>query len=447
MKRKKIFNQKDKKSNSGIALFMVMSTLAVLSVLIADLTYTVHVNSRMAYNSIDNLKAYYLAKAGYRLSLLRLKAYLSIQNTLNQNKSSPIAKSIPSELIDMIWNIPFLYPIPVMPKMTLTQKEAIEKFTKESSLSGSFTTIISAESSKINLNNIFLKEINIEQDDSKTSSQDQSTTVSPSTSQATTASNPQNPTKQKTQTTKKEIDFRPFLESIITSTLEAKKTKDREFSDIYRNVQGKDIVSAIYAYLFPNEPNSELPGFKPIQPKNAPFYSLTELHLIPGIDDTLYDLLSPLFTTFTTVGIHVNSADKHIFHALFPEATDEDIANLMRKRDDPDVGKPWTDADSFWKDAESVLSSNIVQAAKDRLDKVGLKIITNEKSFKITVIANQGLSTKRLEAYVVITDPKDSKKSNQNPNIMNPSSNFQSNSNNTSTKKNSSLNLVYWRVL
>lgn len=438
MKRFRLKSE-SKKSNSGIAMFMVMSTLALLSILIAELTYSVQVNSRMAYNSVDNLKAYYLAKAGFKISLLRLRAFVQANNYLNKEGNKDAKNAVGKDLLDKIWNFPFMYPLPTLPGMDTTQKDAINEFKKSSSLTGSFTANITAESSKLNLNNIFVKQIPVEAEGKDKDAQAKS---------------------KNTEQQMQEVAFRPLLESVITNALENKKTEEREFSDIYRSIQGTDIVNAIYAYSFKDQPQSNLPGFKMPVPKEAPFYSLTELHLVPGIDDTLYKLIEPLFTVFSTVGINVNTAQKNVFQSLFPEATVEDIAQLMRKRDDPDVGKTWSSDEDFWKTAGEVIASRTVEASKDRLKKAGVKIITEEKSFKISVLATQGQATKRLEAYVVL-DAKDSKSAStdaaknadpnaqQNPSQPNPVAavNPSTKQDSASSRRASGLNLIYWRVL
>ena len=52
--------------------------------------------------------------------------------------------------------------------------------------------------------------------------------------------------------------------------------------------------------LGPTDPTSrKFPIIKDELPKGAPFYDISELHMIPTMDDDLYDLFSPNSTAST----------------------------------------------------------------------------------------------------------------------------------------------------
>lgn len=433
-----------KSSQQGIALFMVISTLAILSVIIAELTYTTQVNARMAFNSIDNLKAYYLAKAGYKLSIVRLNAYLQVGKFLDdQGKDSPIKGALPKDVLEKIWSFPFMYPIPVIDKMSEVEKDAVKKFQKESNLTGSFTANISSESNRLNLNNLLVKKVTPTASSSSSSSGQPAAAASSASSEI-------------------EVDQRPAIEQAIQAALDSKRDSDREFFEEYRSVQAKDIVDAILAYLTPDVVSSNLPGFKaPAKAKEAPLYSLTELHLVPGLEDNLYDVIAPLFTVFNTPGINVNSADKKMFQALFPDLSRDELDALINKRDDKDVGKPWETEDDFWKSFQEVAANAKPDDLKEKLKKANIRIITTEESFKISVLATVGLSTKRLVAHVIL-NPSALKKAKpkaatgqgnqQGTNAQNQPQDNSQNSQQQKTadashKTDSGINLIYWRIL
>lgn len=144
---------------SGIALFMVIAAMTVLSVLVTEFTYVSQVNQRMAYDGLDQLKAHYLAKSGLKISLLRLKAYQQVKQFIGGGAGAGAAAAgaaaamVPKSLLDKIWSFPFMYPIPTnIPGISAIQKEQIEEFQKNSSLEGSFSALIESESGKYNLN-------------------------------------------------------------------------------------------------------------------------------------------------------------------------------------------------------------------------------------------------------------------------------------------------------
>ena len=100
---------------------MVMAAISVLSILVTEFAYIAQVNQRMAYDSMDQVKAHYLAKAGVKLSLLRLKAYAQLkpddrrEQPDGASSSNPLAGAIPKSVLDKVWNFPFMYPLPALP--------------------------------------------------------------------------------------------------------------------------------------------------------------------------------------------------------------------------------------------------------------------------------------------------------------------------------------------
>jgi len=60
------------KNRSGMALLMVLVTIAILSAVIVDFVYQTRINVRIAGNVRDRLKAYYLARSAVNLSRLVL---------------------------------------------------------------------------------------------------------------------------------------------------------------------------------------------------------------------------------------------------------------------------------------------------------------------------------------------------------------------------------------
>lgn len=422
---------------TGIALFMVISAVALLTVLTAELTYSTQVGSRMAYNAVDNLRAYYLAKSAYRLSLLRLVAYSSIRNFVDDPKNKEIKSAI-NQFVDQVWQMPLVFPPPIPKDASVVIADPIKAFVKESSLPGHYSGFIFGESSKINLNNLFI-----------TQSSDQGQPSGASTAPgATGPANPTGPSGASGSQTS-DVDFQPMITNTVSELLRQRALTDLDFAETYRNVTGQDVTDAILSYIKRDTRGSNLPGFKPIEnPKEGPLYSLTELHLVPGIDDVLYGMLADTFTVYTTPGINVNSITKDTLLALMPELTPEDAATVLQHRDDHDVGKPWTDAADFWATVKAVPSGDkSLSTIQDRFTKSGLKVATTEKSFRIIAEGTAGLSTRRVEAYVTLGPPpttspappagQPSQPQAQTPGTQNPAS-----------KTNSTpVQLVYWRSI
>lgn len=441
------------RSQRGIALFMVMGAITLLTVLMAELTYSTQVHSRLAYNYVDGLKAYYLAKAALKLSELRLRSYLQIKNFLNDPNNKQIKETLPKGTIDKIWSMPLLFPIPVPTQASMAEADMVKDFMKESRLSGSYTANITGESTKLNLNMLFVKTASADQ----ASGASGASGTQPNTpSSGSSGSSPAGASGSSAAT----VNFRPLLESTISSLIEQKKTQDNEFADVYRNLQGKDVVDAIEYYLFPEKPVSNLPGFKAFKAKQAPFFSITELHLIPGIDDEIYSLLEPSFTVYSTPGVNMNTIDKRMLRALIPELNETEADDVLRKRDDPDVGQPWATEEDFFKAVSETGAGQSINEIKKRLKDANIKFTADENSFKVSVLATVGQAQRRLEAYIVLdanavkqNQPgQPGQPSSQNPQGgPTPGSSLPGQANGQqqegSAKKPTGVNLIYWRML
>lgn len=436
-----------KSSETGIALFMVISAVALLSILMAEFTYSTQINARLSYNYVDNLKAYYLVKAAYKLSLVRLKAYTQVKKFTSDPNNKQMAQMIDANIVEQIWSMPFAYPLVIPKEAGIGESESIKEFMKTSKLEGGYIAGITGESTKLNINNLILK----------TLPQDTSTAASTAAGQPQPTPTPAAAAPGQTSNEAAAMNFRGLLEPAITTLIEQKKNEDREFAEVYRNVTGKDVVDAISSYLVPEyQGGSNLPGYTEIKPKGAPMYSLSELHLIPGIEDELYDLLEPILTAYATPGINVNRLNKTALTNLIPEMTDEEVDDVLRKRDDPDVGKPFADEKEFWAAIEATSAAKSIAEIKKRWKDAGLKPIFEELSFKIGIEAKVGQAVRRLEAQVVYdpqgkTPPKTTGQPAANPPGVNvagqPPTNPQDPQVEASAKKPSGLTLVYWRML
>ncbi|HRK02051.1 MAG TPA: type II secretion system protein GspK, partial [Oligoflexia bacterium] len=290
-----------KQNESGIALFMVISTVALLGVLVTELTYSTQVSSRLAYNALDNAKAYYLAKAAYRFSLVRLSAYAAVKKFLDDPQNKTIKATV-NPFVDRIWDIPFAFPPPLPKDAPASVADPVKEFVAESSLAGNYTAMIFGQSSKINFNNLFIKEVDAETESENSNTGNSGASNNAKSSNKTTNSNGEE---------KEEVNFRPMVETTISTLLNQKMSQDQEFAEVYRNVTGADVIDAIEGYLKRESRGSALPGYRaPETPKEAPFYDISELHMVPGINDEIYNLLIDTFTASATPGINVNMASR-----------------------------------------------------------------------------------------------------------------------------------------
>ncbi len=442
-----------KKNNSGMALFMVMSSLALLAVLLAELTYNTQVHSRLSYNSIDSIRSYYLSKAGFRLGLLRLKVYFRINEFLGEAKNQQIKAAVPMQIIEQIWKMPIIFPIKLPDGVDASLKGALDEFNRKTNLKGQFNLSITAEGNKFNINQIFIKTAPPLPEE-------------PTTNQTNTARNANNgqpantrppangaqPTQANTEP--QPVKFRELLEPLLDSALKARIESDEIFAQAYRNVTGRDLVDAIYTYIDRMAPHPNLPGYTRYDAKEAPFYSLTELRLIPGIDDSLYEVLESVLTVFSPPGLNVNSLSESTLRALIPELNEEEAGLIIKRRDDPEAGKPFANEAAFWDAFKDTRASGQVPNIKLRLKEARIKLVTSETLFRIVTQATVGQSVKTMVSYVTrettsqALTPNAPNNANGAPNNPNQPANPNAQQpNQTAAQPANNLQVIYSRIL
>lgn len=383
------------KRQSGIALFMVLASISMLSILVTEFSYVANVNRKVAYDSLDKLKAFYLAKSGMKLSLLRLKAYQNVKGAA----SSLAGGAVPKALLEKIWSFPFLYPIPTnIPGVTPMMKDQIEKFQKASNLEGRFSSIIESESSKYNLNMILSQF---------------APTATPSASPS-----PQTPSQGEDETGNQPAfnpeEARNSLADFLAQILNKKFEADPDFASEYRDLRMEDLMDNIVAWADPSYEKRTASGNDDIPPKRAPFYTLSELHMIPGIDDQLYSLFAPALTVSATMGVNVNTMQDATLKALIPAVTEEEVKAFFEYRDSAEEDHLFKTEEDFLKYLMTNVaafrnSQSEIDQFKESLTKRNIRLVVDETEFKITVAATVNQSTKKIEAWVSLSDKKQAK--------------------------------------
>ncbi len=429
----------------GIALFMVIGAMTVLSLIVTEFTYVAQVNARMAFDGLDQVKAHYLAKSGLKISLLRLKAYQNVKAIAGGKEGSAM---LPKGLLEKIWNFPFFYPIPTdLPGMTTADKDRIQTFTKDSKFEGRFSAAIESESGKYNLN-LLLSPFA----PPSPSSSPSPVAGSPPPSQGPDETSP-NPKANPSPGAPAQFSAEAAQKSLadyLGAILESKFQSDEAFANEYRDFKLGDLMDnliswADHTYERRGGSTSQLP------PKGAPFYTLSELHQIEPMDDRLYELFSSNLTVSTTPGINVNTMNEATLKALVPGISEEEVKDFFKFRDSPDEDNLFKKDEDFFKYLQlnvSVLSSTpqSLEEFKTGLTKRGVRIVTDETQFKITVQAVVKKATRLIEAWVTLLDPS-SQGSGQNkdsapggPGASNPVEN-------ESPRASSGLKITYMRIL
>ena len=268
-----------KKNKRGMALIMVLSTMVFVIVLIQETMFETQIEHRSAVGELNTLRAYYAAKAGMEINLLRLKSYLKV-NSLHAKQIDPIRA-----YIDLIWRFPFQWPPPVPDGMNTVTASAINNVTKNSLMqSAEFITSIEPETSRIDINDL--------------------ASPIPSLRQWT---------------------FNILTRLILILQLKDKALKEavseQDIARILFNIQDwvdPDTVQAV------NTTSAESNLYEGDNlPPNRSFISLQELNQVAGMSDILYKAISPFITLYGEKGLNLNTAPAELMLALHEDFTME----------------------------------------------------------------------------------------------------------------------------
>lgn len=277
------------KKNKGIALILVISTLALLSIMMVEFTSGSQMNFRMSSNFKNSAKARALARSGIYFALLELKVF-------NMIKENPIVKQIPGfneGMLDQLWQFGFIYPPISTKKATFGTEKAIKELAEVSKIDGKIRVEITDESAKIDLNAL------------------------------------------------RKSENRAGISKQLENIFERKKSSDEDFFEKYRDLRFPELVEHIADWI--DKDNEKIGGGSeenyygrlpaPYKPKNAPLDTVSELQMIEGFDNSeIFDLLLPYITMYPTGGVNVNTADASMLLSISPELTDEDVKKIIEHR-------------------------------------------------------------------------------------------------------------------
>lgn len=337
------------RNRRGVALFMVLTSMATLAIFVGEITYTAQVNQKLAYDKLDQVKAHALAKSGLRLALLRIRAYAEIKRTIGNITGSAaaaggaaaaaaVSSQIPQGLIEKVWNqaiaIPFTGDLSGLPS---SARDALAKFRKDSSMEGKLYMTIQAQSSKFNLNSV-LSTFAPSPTPAKNTGGGTGGSAGGTTGGATggtggtggNAAGGANPAA--TPVVFDSEVARDTLTNQIEQTLARKFEEDQRFRDRYRNLRAADLADEILGWndlTFQSQAAQR--SNEPF--KQAPFYDISELRYLPSMDDDLFNVLEAQFTAGVNSAINVNTIQEPVLQALIPTMIPEERKRFFEFRD------------------------------------------------------------------------------------------------------------------
>ena len=462
----KLINQLDsrirKMNERGVALFIVLTAMATLAIFLGEITYTAQINQKLAYDRLDQVKATALAKSGFRIALLRIRAYSEIKKQIKAATGSganaaAISAQAPMDMIEKVWSEPITIPFTGdISSLPTSAQDALVKFRKDSSLEGKLYLSILSQSVKFNLNSYLPSFV----------SAAPAASASPSPGggppPAPTASPTGSPIVFNTDEARKQLTDQ------ITQTFQHKFDENEKFRDQYRSVRFSDIADDIMVWndltYDSNRTNSTSTQYK-----KAPFYDISELHYLPTIDDEIYDLLAPAYSATVQSSINVNKILEPTLIALAPLMTADERKKFFEDRDQAgittgtpapgspsstsssDANGPFKDPGEFFTYLKKSAAYNTDQKItdfKNALTQRGISIVVEESQFLVHIEATVQQTKRTLEAVVMIV-PSNTPSTGTTPGTNpSPSPTPQSSNNpNSPTVERSNLKVLQMRFL
>lgn len=288
-------------NNRGVALMIAISAIMLIMYFAMELSYDSNVEYIVNSQGLNRVKAYYAAKSGVQISLLRIKTYQQAQEKLGAQLGN-------SPLLEQIWRFPFAWPLPIPDELSAVDKDNFKKIFKESAMDASYFVTIEDEGSKIDLNDL------------------------------------NSPSKSLRDVTKRQL----------LNIFEQKKQEDEAFAREYGNTRFDELINNISDWMSSKNVSANggdkrakysnlnsLAQTADYYPPNRAFRTLSELHMVPDMTDDFYNLLEPRVTIYGMKAINPNLANKDVLKSLDPGMTDEAVAAIIKRRDTENEGGPF----------------------------------------------------------------------------------------------------------
>lgn len=318
------------KSESGVAILMVMGVIAILSFILAEFTFDTKLNQIRIYNQQDKAQARLAAESGLNFALARLRLYQEGRNRIEKDEN--IKKMFSPDKLESFLNSPFAYPLPATGKEDVIKRTAINDFQKDSLLKGNFIISVNKISGFLNPNALRIR--------AKTkSTTDQNQDAANSGLDAD--ENNDNSSANSKASTPIHVIIEKKIEETLQRIIEDKNKSDDVFNAKFASVNVKDLVKELKYFVNEKNKMSDVDvgdlenkfQQKGISPKHAPMSSIEEFYLLPSWDDEIIDLVKERFSVHEVGVIGINELTIEDLKVLFPSITPPQIEEFFKSRD------------------------------------------------------------------------------------------------------------------
>lgn len=340
-----------KHKQGGVAIIAAVFIITLIVWIASELTYETTIEYSIHARSIQKLQAYHTARSGVELSLLRLHIY---KNAKKQFGSQLGAQG---SLLNLIWNFPLVWPPVLGEEISTVDKDSMLQAIGESTLKGNFMATITDEGSKLDVNDL----------------------GSPSQR------------------------IRELTANRLTQMIQEQMVADRDFADINRNVPIETLVAHMRDWIDPDQQSSAgggdersfYPSSNQLRPPNRAFRSLDELQLVATMTPSLFEFLKNKVTVYGQKAINPNTTTAEVLKSLDISMTDEVVSEVIARRDNPQAGGPFQNAEDFW----SFVNSRGARVTTEKQTEIPM-VFDNVMSFRITSNGEYRGNTHSIEVVV-----------------------------------------------
>lgn len=377
-----------KNQRGSVAILLVLSAVAIVTPFVVNFSYDVELSELKVYNIENRSQAKLTAESGLQFAMARLRLYKEAFNFLEKNKSAQ--GLVKPELLDTLWNFPFVYPIPITSKMNIIQKDAIKKFQIETLLVGSMNLTIQNISNKINLNLLRISEINKEIKESQKKIDERN---------------------QQPADGDEEFNPETQLTKILQNAIFQKSENDEFFQAQYAGIEIGTLVNELTYFI--SDPNSiddagggdENFRTPELSAKKAPIASYSELYMLPAWPDDITNLIRSEFTIHGALMIDLNKITDQLLKVLIPDILPEDIEEFFKYKNNPKDPKHFNSLDEFKNYIVSIgniMNSDDFDERFKKFQEQGLQFGPTPTLFQVIVSSTVNSATYTLTAYVSI---------------------------------------------
>lgn len=387
---KKILN-----NQRGIALMMIMTAIILLMAIYGEFTFESKISRIKATNILDRSQAKLLAESGMQLAVTRLRLYKEAYNKLQSNPSAK--QMVPTQLLNQLWEVPFMYPIPVGQNANRAFKDTVDKFTKESLLDGEMKVSIQNISNRLNLNLLRIDMTKFNPDPNAQDGQDHQSLLNMNDAAIMS-----------------DVSVDQSLYFLLKKLVDDKKEKDEAFEDRYSRINYQEMVTNLKYYMSDYGGMNQDPLVQDAEanfsqakltPKYGPLSSASELYAIPGWNDELIELIQNEFSVYPNTQIDFNKLTANMLKILIPNIQEADVTEFFLYRDDPE--KPvmintLEDFKNYIVKREGLMNETDFDNRMKLFQSKGISFGSNPNLFKVVSEGTFNRSNYTLVAYVVL---------------------------------------------